>query len=126
VELLSFLLIPNHTITMGFLLKLLLSAIITYFLGNYLPGSHLGGFTDAILLVLVLAVLNAVLKPILKILGFPITVLTLGLFLLVINAVIVLLADWILPGFKLDGFIAALIFSVALSLVTSVVDMVID
>ncbi|TGE28979.1 phage holin family protein [Hymenobacter metallicola] len=111
---------------MGFLLKLLLTAIITYVLGNFLPGAHLAGFTDAILLVIVLAILNAVLKPILKILGFPITVLTLGLFLLVINAVIVLLADWLLAGFKLDGFIAALIFSVALSLVTSVVDMVVD
>lgn len=111
---------------MGFLLKLLLTAIITYILARFLPGAHLGGFTDAILLVIVLAILNAVLKPILKILGFPITVLTLGLFLLVINAVIVLLADWLLAGFKLDGFISALIFSVALSLVTSVVDMVID
>ncbi|PJJ59984.1 MULTISPECIES: phage holin family protein [Hymenobacter] len=111
---------------MGFLLKLLLTAIITYVLARFLPGAHLGGFTDAILLVIVLAILNAVLKPILKILGFPITVLTLGLFLLVINAVIVLLADWLLAGFKLDGFISALIFSVALSLVTSVVDMVID
>ncbi|TGE20186.1 phage holin family protein [Hymenobacter elongatus] len=111
---------------MGFLLKLLLSAIITYVLGNYLPGAHLDGFTDALLLVLVLGILNAVLKPILKILGFPITVLTLGLFLLVINAVIVLLADWILPGFKLDGFVAALLFSIVLSLVTSVIDMVMD
>ncbi|TGE24744.1 phage holin family protein [Hymenobacter aquaticus] len=111
---------------MGFILKLLLTAIITYVLARFLPGAHLGGFTDAILLVIVLAILNAVLKPILKILGFPITVLTLGLFLLVINAVIVLLADWLLAGFKLDGFLSALIFSVALSLVTSVVDMVID
>ncbi|MCB2410332.1 phage holin family protein [Hymenobacter lucidus] len=111
---------------MGFLIKLLLTAIITYVLGKYLPGAHLDGFGDAILLVLVLAVLNAVLKPILKLLGFPITVLTLGLFLLVINAVIVLLADWILPGFKLDGFVAALLFSIVLSLVTSVIDMVVD
>ncbi|AIZ63760.1 membrane protein [Hymenobacter sp. DG25B] len=111
---------------MGFILKFLLSAIITYVLAKFLPGTHLAGFSDAILLVLVLAVLNAVLKPILKILGFPITILTLGLFLLVINAVIVLLADWILPGFKVDGFLSALLFSVVLSLVTSVIDMVID
>ncbi|WP_303311295.1 phage holin family protein [Hymenobacter sp. BT730] len=111
---------------MGFILKFLLTAIITYVLARFLPGTHLAGFSDAILLVLVLAVLNAVLKPILKILGFPITILTLGLFLLVINAVIVLLADWILPGFKVDGFLSALLFSVVLSLVTAVIDMVID
>ncbi|GGF10677.1 phage holin family protein [Hymenobacter cavernae] len=109
---------------MGFILKFILTAIITYALGNFLPGAHLEGFSDAILLVLVLAVLNAVLKPILKILGFPITVLTLGLFLLVINAVIVLIAAAILPGFKLDGFLAAVLFSIVLSLATSVVDMV--
>ncbi|SHI83021.1 putative membrane protein [Hymenobacter daecheongensis DSM 21074] len=111
---------------MGFILKLLLTAVLTFVLAKFLPGAHLAGFSDAILLVIVLAILNAVLKPILKILGFPITVLTLGLFLLVINAVIVLLADYFLTGFKVDGFLSALIFSVALSLVTSVVDMVID
>jgi len=111
---------------MGFIIKFILTAIITYVLGNFLPGAHLAGFSDAILLVLVLAVLNAVVKPILKILGFPITVLTLGLFLLVINAVIVLIADAILPGFKLDGFLAAVLFSIVLSLTTSVVDMVAD
>lgn len=111
---------------MGFLLKFILTAIVAYALTYFLPGAHLAGFTDAFLLVLVLAVLNAVVKPILKILGFPITILTLGLFLLVINAVIVLLADWILPGFKLDGFLAALLFSIVLSVVTSVIDLVID
>ncbi|HEX8349702.1 MAG TPA: phage holin family protein [Hymenobacter sp.] len=109
---------------MGFIIKFILTAIITYALGRFLPGAHLAGFSDAIMLVLVLAVLNAIVKPILKILGFPITVLTLGLFLLVINAVIVLLADAILPGFKLDGFLSAVLFSIVLSLATSVVDMV--
>jgi putative membrane protein len=111
---------------MGFLLKFILTAILTYVLAQFLPGAHLAGFGDALLLVLVLAVLNAIVKPILKILGFPITILTLGLFLLVINAVIVLLADWILPGFKLDGFLAALLFSIVLSVVTSVIDLIID
>lgn len=110
----------------GFILKFLLSAVITFLLAKFLPGSHIDGFTDAILLVIVLAVLNAVLKPILKLLGFPITVLTLGLFLLVINAVIVMIADYLLPGFKLDNFLSALLFSVVLSIVTSVVDMVVD
>jgi putative membrane protein len=111
---------------MGFILKFLLTAVITYLLAAFLPGSHIGGFGDAILLVIVLAVLNAVLKPILKLLGLPITILTLGLFLLVINAAIVMIADALIPGFKLDGFISAVLFSVVLSIVTSVVDMVVD
>lgn len=111
---------------MGFILKFLLTAVITYVLAAFLPGSHIGGFGDAILLVLVLAVLNAVLKPILKLLGLPITVLTLGLFLLVINAAIVMLADALLSGFAVDGFLSALLFSVVLSVVTSIVDAVVE
>jgi putative membrane protein len=110
----------------GFILKFLLTAIITYVLANFLPGAHIAGFSDAILLVIVLAVLNAVLKPILKLLGFPITVLTLGLFLLVINAAIVMIADALLSGFSVDNFLYALLFSVVLSVVTSIVDMVVD
>ena len=111
---------------MGFILKFLLTAIITYVLAAYLPGSHIDGFGAAIMLVIVLAILNAVLKPILKLLGFPITVLTLGLFLIVINAVIVMIADYLIPGFKLDGFVSALLFSIVLSVVTAIVDMVVD
>lgn len=111
---------------MGFILKFILSAIITYALAKFLPGADISGVTDAFLLVIVLAVLNAIVKPILKIIGFPITILTLGLFLLVINALIVMIADWLLAGFKLDGFVSALIFSVVLSLVTAVVDLVTD
>ncbi|AYA36636.1 phage holin family protein [Hymenobacter oligotrophus] len=111
---------------MGFILKFILSGIIAYVLTKVLPGAHLGSFVDALLLVVVLGLLNAVVKPILKLIGLPITILTLGLFLLVINAVIVLLADWILPGFKVDGFVAALIFSVVLTVATAIVDMIID
>ncbi|RTQ52343.1 phage holin family protein [Hymenobacter gummosus] len=111
---------------MGFILKFILSAILAFVLTKFLPGAHLDGITDALLLVLVLGILNAVVKPILKILGLPITILTLGLFLLVINAVIVLLADWLLAGFRVDGFLSALIFSIALTVVTAIVDMIID
>ncbi|WP_139922704.1 phage holin family protein [Hymenobacter sp. DG01] len=111
---------------MGFILKFILSAIITYVLAKFLPGAYIDGIGTAFILVIVLAILNAVVKPILKIIGFPITVFTLGLFLLVINALIVMIADWLLAGFKLDGFISALIFSIVLSLVTSVIDMVTD
>jgi putative membrane protein len=53
-------------------------------------------------------------------------VLTLGLFLLVINAVIVMIADYLIPGFKLDGFLSAVLFSIVLSVVTAIVDMVVD
>ena len=70
--------------------------------------------------------LNAVVKPILKILGFPITVLTLGLFLLVINVIIVKLADFLMSSFNVHGLLNALLFSLALSVVNAVVDLVMD
>jgi putative membrane protein len=81
---------------------------------------------SAAILVIVMGLLNATVKPILKLIGFPITVLTLGIFLLVINVIIVKLADFLMSSFSVTGFLSALIFSIALSLVTSVVDMIID
>ena len=65
---------------MGFILKFLLTAVLTYLLVMFLPGAHLAGFGSAVLLIIILAILNAVVKPILKLLGLPITILTLGLF----------------------------------------------
>ncbi len=109
-----------------FLLKFILTAVLTYGMAQILPDVHLNGVASAAILVIVLGILNATVKPILKLLGFPITVVTLGLFLLVINVIIVKLADYLLDGFAVSGFISALIFSLALSLVTSVVDMVVD
>ncbi len=111
---------------MGFILKFILSAIITYMLANFLPGAQIDGFGSSMILVIVLAILNAVVKPILQIIGLPITILTLGLFLFVINALIVMLASYLMSSFEVDGFISALIFSIALSLATALVDLIVD
>jgi putative membrane protein len=89
-----------------------------------LPGVHVNGFTSALILALVLAILNAIVRPILVLLTIPITFLTLGLFLLVINALIILLAEAIVPGFQVDGFLWALIFSIILSIITAIIDMI--
>ncbi len=111
---------------LGFILKFVLTAVLVYGLSKILPGVVLEGFSSALILVVVLGILNAVVKPILKILGFPITVLTLGLFLLVINVIIVKLADFLMTSFDVHGLLNALLFSIALSLVNSVVDLVMD
>ncbi|HEX8330548.1 MAG TPA: phage holin family protein [Hymenobacter sp.] len=111
---------------LGFILKFILTAVLVYGLSMVLPGVALSGFSGALILVLVLGILNAVVKPILKILGFPITVLTLGLFLLVINVIIVKLADFLMSSFDVSGLLNALLFSIALSIVNAVVDLVID
>lgn len=111
---------------LGFILKFVLTAVLVYGLSTVLPGVTLTGVGSAAILVIVLGILNAVVKPILQVLGFPITVLTLGLFLIVINVIIVKLADYLMTSFSVNGFINALIFSIALSLVNSVVDLVVD
>jgi putative membrane protein len=108
------------------LIKFILTAVLTYGLAQVLPDVQLNGVGSAAILVIVLGLLNATVKPILKLIGFPITMLTLGLFLLVINVIIVKLADYLMSSFSVTGFLSALIFSLALSLVTSVVDMIVD
>ncbi|MBD2767758.1 phage holin family protein [Hymenobacter sp. BT664] len=111
---------------MSFLLKFILTAVLVYGLSLVLPGVVLGGVGSAAILVIVLGILNAIVKPILKVLGFPITVLTLGLFLIVINVIIVKMADYLMATFDVHGFLNALLFSIALSLVNAVVDLVVD
>ncbi len=107
---------------MNFILKLVLTALAAYGLGQVLPGVHFPGIGTALVFVLILGVLNAIVKPILKIIGFPLTVLTLGLFTLVINVAVIQLADLLIPGDLVQGFFMSLIFGFLLSLLTSVID----
>ncbi len=105
---------------MNFLLRIFITGAIVYGLAYILPGIHINTFWTGIVLALVLAVLNGIIKPIIVILTFPITLLTLGLFLFVINALIILLADKFIGGFSVDGFWWALLFSLLLSVITSI------
>jgi putative membrane protein len=105
---------------MNFLMRIVVTSIIAFGLSYILSGVHLETFWTAIALAVVLAILNAIVKPLLVIITLPITVVTLGLFLFVINALIILLADKLLRGFAVDGFWWALLFSLLLSIVTSV------
>ncbi len=101
--------------------KLLFRALIIMVLAYVLPGVTVTGFFAALATAVVLAVLNAVVKPILVFLTLPITVITLGLFMFVINAGLVLLASAIVPGFHVAGFGWALLFSLLLSLINTVI-----
>jgi putative membrane protein len=105
---------------MNFLIRILITALVAFGLSYLLDGVHIDAFTTALILALVLAVLNALVKPILIILTLPITILTLGLFLLVINALIIMLGARFVDGFKVDGFWWALLFSILLSVVSSI------
>jgi len=101
---------------MNLLIRLLITTILIVVLANFLPGIHVDTIKAALIVAVVLALLNTFLKPVLVFFTLPITVITLGLFLLVINAGMVLLADYLIDEFKVDTFINALVFSVVLSL----------
>jgi putative membrane protein len=105
---------------MNFLTRLIVSSLAVLVTAYILPGVEVTSVFTAIMVAAVLSLLNAIVKPILVILTIPITVLTLGLFLLVINAAMILLAGDIVSGFRVDGFWTALFFSIILSVVNSV------
>lgn len=107
---------------MNLIIKLLISTIIVFVLAHFLPGVHVTSLTGALLVAVVLGLLNTFLKPILVFLTIPATLITLGLFLLVINAVIILICDYFLPEFSVDGFLTALIFSILLSISQSILN----
>jgi putative membrane protein len=99
--------------------RLIISAISVVITAYLLPGIHVKDLFTALVVAIVLALLNGIVKPVLIILTIPVTILTLGLFLLVINALMIMLAGNLVPGFQVDGFWWALLFSIILSLITS-------
>lgn len=104
---------------MNILIRLFITAIVAFLLTKILPGVHFDGFGGAVIFAIVLGVLNLILKPILSLFGLPLTIITLGFFALVINAIIILIADYFIDSMTVDGFWWAFIFSIALSIVTS-------
>lgn len=97
-----------------------MTAIVVVLLANFLPGVSVDGFLTALIVVVVLTLLDLIVKPILILFTLPVTIVTFGLFLLVINAIIILLADAFVGGFNVAGFWVALIFSLLLSIIQSV------
>lgn len=106
---------------MKYIISLLVTGIIVFLLGNILPNVHVSDYFSAVLVAFVLSILNVLVKPVLQIISIPITIITLGLFLFVINAVIILLAAELVSGFKVGGFLGALLFSLCLSFIQSIV-----
>lgn len=102
---------------MGVIIKILISAISVFIASELLPGVEVQNFITALIVSVVLGLMNTVVKPILVILTLPITVITLGLFMFVLNAFIILITSSLVPGFKVDGFMSALLFSLVLSIV---------
>lgn len=104
---------------MNILINVLIYAIAIFATANILPGIQITNFLTAIIVAVVLGAINSVLKPIMVVLTLPVTILTLGLFVLVINGTLVLMASAIIPGFHVDGFWWAVAFSLVLSIINS-------
>jgi putative membrane protein len=105
---------------MNIFYRILINALVAFGLAYLLDGVYIKNFTTALWLAVVLGLLNAIVKPILVILTLPITVVTLGLFMLVINAGIILIGDDMIEGFRVDSFGTAVLFSLLLSFISSI------
>jgi putative membrane protein len=102
-----------------FLVTWLLTAIALMITAYIVPGFTVTSFVAALVAAIVLGLVNAIVKPLLVILTLPLTLVTLGLFLFVINAITILIAGAITPGFSVAGFVPALVGSIVLTLVAS-------
>lgn len=104
---------------MRLVVNLLIGTLAVWITGSILPGVHLDGFWTALIVAVLLGIVNVLVKPVLVVLTLPITLVSLGLFLFVINAGLILLIDSLVGGFAVANFWWALLFSLVVSIVTS-------
>jgi len=110
---------------MNFILNIIITSVAVLLVANFLPGVHVDTFTTSLLVAVVLAFMNSIVKPILTVLTIPITILSLGLFLIVINGGIILMTDKLIDGFEVKGFWWDLVFSFILSITTGILNMLV-
>jgi len=101
---------------LNMLLKWVLFALSIILVAWIIPGIRVENFLSAMFVCIIIALINTFIKPILQVITLPINVMTLGIFSLVLNALLLMLAGWIAPGFEVDGFLNALFGSILLSL----------
>ena len=103
---------------MRFLVRLLLNAVAVFVAAHIVPGITVQSPTAALIAGAILGVVNALVRPVLILLTLPFTLVTLGLFLFVVNAICLGLVAWLVPGFALSGFLAALVGAIVISVVS--------
>ena len=113
----------NHRGFWGFVAQTIIHTLAVIIAAKLMPGVSMNNVWTALLTGLVIALLNRFLRPVLIFLTLPFTAITLGLFLFVINAVIILLAGAIVPGFTVEGFGTALLFSLLLTLINFLLEL---
>ena len=106
---------------MRLLLHWILSALVLLLVAYFVPGFHVNGFVAALIAAAVIALINATLGAVLKFFTFPVAVLTLGIIWLIVNALMLELAAWLVPGFQIDSFKAAFLGAILLALLNLIV-----
>lgn len=109
-----------------FLITWLITAVSLLITAHFIPGFELKGIAAAAIAAVVIGLVNAIVRPILFWLTLPITILTLGLFTFVLNALTIWIASGLTPGFRIDGFIPALIGSLVLAIVSGLLNAIFD
>ncbi|QMS88144.1 phage holin family protein [Nostoc edaphicum CCNP1411] len=109
----------------NFLLTWLVGALSLLLTAYFVPGFEFNAFSTAAVAALILGLVNAIVRPFLVILTFPLTIITLGLFLFVVNALMLLLVGFLVPGFIVAGFLPALLGSVVLTIVSTVLGLLV-
>ncbi len=100
----------------GFFFRLVITGLGLWVAETIIPGVRIDGWGNLVVAALLLGIVNAVIRPIILILTLPLTVLTLGLFILVVNGISVALVAWLMPGFTLSGLGAAILASMVIGL----------
>ena len=103
---------------------LIISALAVGITVYILPGVSITPWWWAVVIAVVLGLINTFVKPIVKLLALPVTILTIGLFSFVINGLMILLCAWIVPAFQIDGFWPAMLYSVVLGVVSWVLNLI--
>ena len=111
---------------MRFVIRLVVNAVAVFLAANLVPGIHVSGPGAALLAGLILGFVNALIKPVLFVLTLPFTILTLGLFIFVVNAICLALVAWLVPGFTVSGFGAALLGAIVISAVSWLLHAIVD
>lgn len=107
---------------MSWLIQLVVNAVVLLIIANLFGSIELSGFGAALLASLILAVVNVIVKPILVILTLPVTILSLGLFLFVINAITLMLTAWVMgDSFQIDGFGIAIVAAVIFAILNAII-----
>ncbi len=104
---------------MNLIIRLIILIIAVYVASYIIPGIKIDSSQTLIVVSIVLGIINAFVKPVLVLLTFPLTVITLGIFLLILNGLLVILVGTIVPGFHVGGLFSAILFSIVVSLTSS-------